>query len=84
MHPILLNNMSQPLDPHDNNTERVCISMHTRDLARIDRAANEIGERSRSKFCRDILLSQTNALLERANKLDRILSALEEKIPNDP
>ena len=58
--------------------------MHTRDLARIDRAANEIGERSRSKFCRDILLSQTNALLERANKLDRILSALEEKIPNDP
>jgi len=55
--------------------------MHTRDLARIDRAANEIGERSRSKFCRDILLSQTNALLERANKLDRILSALEEKIP---
>jgi len=73
--------MSQLLDPHDNNTERVCISMHTRDLARIDRAANEIGERSRSKFCRDILLSQTNALLERANKLDRILSALEEKIP---
>jgi len=72
--------MSQLLDPHDNNTERVCISMHTRDLARIDRAANEIGERSRSKFCRDILLSQTNALLERANKLDRILSALEEKI----
>jgi hypothetical protein len=44
--------MSRPLDPHDNNTERVCISMHTRDLARIDRAANEIGERSRSKFCR--------------------------------
>jgi uncharacterized protein (DUF1778 family) len=79
--------MARPtMDPNDTTT-RVCISLPSRFLAAIDRAAHLAGV-TRSRFCRESILKNAQSIVSRIEgwerKLDKVLAAFFRYRPRKP